>query len=340
LKQKDNAFTGSLTAEDRTLTASFKKIGKDLFVANFKSQVEFKYMEKVPFKNRNKHIVVLLPAISDYNKRKLTKIAKFLTAHLQEEGEKMNLFLNLLTVEKFLKGKELSNFFAVDKKEIMDFLLEKEVQRQVKVIRIVDSFVTSHENFQEYRDELNALFTDCYTSRVKSIDLKEIEEKLKVPCRSLFFKYLLRQLADNFSFKINREKIMFQKLAMSDSEKDSLAELENILQQNKISIFSIANIVAHSDLLYKEVNNSLWYLVENGDVIALNEKYFILKEELNKIVNKLKKYKRNQGEIIDIKSFRELTHFSRKFIIALFEYFDSCQITRRVENHREILISV
>ena len=38
-------------------------------------------------------------------------------------------------------------------------------------------------------------------------------------------------------------------------------------------------------------------------------------EELEKILNKLKKYKRNQGEMIDIQAFRELTLYTRKYII-------------------------
>jgi hypothetical protein len=43
--------------------------------------------------------------------------------------------------------------------------------------------------------------------------------------------------------------------------------------------------------------------------------------------------------MIDIQSFRELTLFSRKYIIALFEYFDTQHITLRVENQRKILLA-
>jgi hypothetical protein len=75
-------------------------------------------------------------------------------------------------------------------------------------------------------------------------------------------------------------------------------------------------------------------------VVQLNERYFIFAGDLHKILNRLKKYKRNQGEMIDIKSFREFTLLTRKYILALFEYLDSQKITERVDNKRKILLGV
>jgi hypothetical protein len=136
-----------------------------------------------------------------------------------------------------------------------------------------------------------------------------------------------------------REKIVFQRLALSETQQGSLDAIENLLQTHKVSIFSIENILHLSeDLNYKDVNATLWFMVENNQAIQLNEKFFILTEDLNKIINKLKKYKRNQGDMIDIQAFRELTQYSRKYIITLFEYFDAHQITEREDNKRRILL--
>jgi len=340
LKHRDIAVTGSLTTAAGTVSANFKKIGKDTFIANFKNQVEFKFLEKAAFKTRNKEILVLLPVISKYNKRKLTKIAKFLGS--PGGREKHNILLHFLTVDKFIKVQDLLYFFSMAREEIIEFLFQKEIEKKVKIIRFDNLSITSYENFQNYLKELNTIFTNHYTGRIKIIDLSEIEAKLKLPQSSLFFKYLLRErtLTDNFLFKVLKDKIVFQKLVLTETEKDSLVEIEHILKKNKTSIFTVENIIKSSHLIYQEVNDSLWFLLDSGRIVQLNEKYFIFKVELDKILNKLKKYKRNQGEIIDIKSFRELTFFSRKYIIALFEYFDSQQVTRRVENQREILLGV
>lgn len=346
LKQRENIFTGSLITSGKTVSANFKKIGKELFAANFKNQVEFKFLEKAAFKNKNKEILVLLPMISAYNKRKLTKISKFLSPHIHNthkpftpEGEEKNqLVLDLLTVEKFLKVQDLLDFFSTTRDQMIRFLVEEEIRKTIKIINFTDLFITSYENFQDYLKELNTIFTDCYTSRIKTITLSEIQSTLKLPESPLFLKYLLRYLTHHFSFKILKDKILFQALPLTDTEKNSLVEIETILRKNKISIFSIESVTKNSSLLYKEVNNSLWFLVETGQVVQLNETYFIFGDDLHKIVNKLKKYKRNEGEMIDIKAFRELTLFSRKHIIPLLEYFDNQRITQRIENQRKILL--
>jgi hypothetical protein len=348
LKQRENIFTGSLITSGKTVSANFKKIGKELFAANFKNQVEFKFLEKAAFKNKNKEILVLLPMISEYNKRKLTKISKFLSPHIQntnthkpftpEGGEKNNLVVNLLTVEKFLKVRDLLDFFLITRDRMIEFLVEQEIRKAVKIINFTDLFITSYENFQDYLKELNTIFTDCYTNRIKTVTLEEIQSTLKLPQSPLLLKYLLTYITHHFSFKMLKDKILFQTLPLTDTEKNSLVEIETILRKNKISIFSIENIIKNSHLLYKEVNNSLWFLVETGQVVQLNETYFIFGEDLQKIVNKLKKYKRNEGEMMDIKAFRELTLFSRKHIIPLLEYFDNQRITQRIENQRKILL--
>jgi len=286
--------------------------------------------------------------ISAYNKRKLTRISKFLSPHLNntdahkpftpEEEEKKLLVLNLLTVEKFLKVQELLEFFSITRDQMIKFLVEQEIRKEIKIINFTDLYITSYENFQDYLKELNILLTSYYTSRIKTVDLEEIQSILKLPQSSLFFKYLLRYLSHHFSFKMTKDKILFQTLPLTDTEKNSLVEIETILRKNKITIFSIESITKNSHLLYKEVNNSLWFLLETGQVVQLNETYFIFEEDLHKIVNKLKKYKRNEGEMIDIKAFRELTLFSRRHIIPLLEYFDNQRITQRIENQRKILL--
>ncbi|UCH98356.1 MAG: SelB C-terminal domain-containing protein [Candidatus Aminicenantes bacterium] len=340
LKHRENSLTGSLITSDQIVSANFRKIGKDIFIANFKTQVEFKFLEKVVFKKRDKEILVLLPMISKYNKRKLTKISKFLSNGTPGKREKTTILLNLLTVEKFLKAQELLSFFTIHREELIDFLIQKEIHKKIKIIDFIHLSITTYESAQNYHKMLRGILTDCYTNRAKTIKLSEIESKLKLPRSSLFFKYLLQCARNNFSFKVLTDKIVFQKMALSENEKDSLLEIETTLKKHKISIFSIENILNLSDLVQKEVNDSLWLLIERGQVVQLNEKYFIFKDELNKILNKLKKYKRNQGELIDIQAFRELTLLTRRYIIVLFEYFDTRGITRRVANQRKILLPV
>ena len=74
--------------------------------------------------------------------------------------------------------------------------------------------------------------------------------------------------------------------------------------------------------------------------MQLNERYFIFSDEYNKIINRLKKFKRNQGDIITIDDLRTMTSLSRKYLIVLFEYLDGQNITQRIGNKRKILLGV
>jgi len=341
LEHRENAFTANLVLpgdnSGSCVTADFKRISEDLFIANFKADIELKFLEKLTFKSKPLELSVLLPVLSKYNKRKLTKLTQLLTV---AENQKEKMLLYLLTIEKFLRVEDLLPFFDLERDQIAEFLIQKEIEKQIKIINFTTLTITSIENLQRYYQQLDAIFTQCYTNRVKTIKQVDIAQKLKLPHDSLFFQYLLRRFAASFSFKLQRDKVVFQKVSLSENEKGSLEEIENVLKQNKTSIFSIQNIMKYTGLLYKDVNNSLWFLIENGQVIQLNKEYFIFKEDLNKILNKLKKYKRNQGEMIDIQAFRELTNLSRRYIITMLEYFDSQQVTQRIENKRKILLGV
>jgi len=348
MNHRETSFTGNIAFEDRIIAANFNKIGKDIFIANFKLQEEFKFQEKLTFKNKSKELTVLLPSISKYNKRKLLKLSKFFeTPEEKETGaetgknkDKYELIIAFASVEKFLKIDELLDFFSLNREDVLEFLVQKEIEQQIKIIDFYHLCIISNENLESYLEELNQIFTECFTNRVKNIKLLEIETRTKLPQSSIFFKYLLHRLTKNFSYRIVKDEIIFQKLALSETEKNSLDAIENIVKKNKLSVFTIENIIDNSDMLYKEVNDSLWVLVENGKIVQLTESFFILKEELHKIINRLKKFKRNEGEIISIQALREMTYFPRKYLIILFEYFDSQRITQRVDNNRKILLSV
>lgn len=339
LKHRETDFTGNLLIQDNPVHTNFKKIEDDLFIAHFTNQVELKFLEKIEFKKKNApSVTILFPLISKYNKRKLTRIAKILKN--PETREKNSILFDFLTVEKFLKLGELMDFFSNRREETIELLIRQELEKKIKIIDFQNLFVTSYENFLDYRAELNTIFNDYLVNRDKIIKLTDLENKLKLPSSSIFFKYLLHCISDDFSFRIVQDKIVFRKTILTGKEKDAIKKIEELLGQNKLPFFTVEELQRSTDLNHKEIYDSLWHLLEKGEIVQLSKRYFILNEDLNKVINKLKKYKRNQGEMIDINTFREMTYFSRKYIIALFEYFDSCHLTMRIENQRKILVSV
>jgi hypothetical protein len=80
-------------------------------------------------------------------------------------------------------------------------------------------------------------------------------------------------------------------------------------------------------------------MLDEEKLLQLDERHFIFSEEYGKIINRLKKFKRNQGDIMTFDDLRSLTSYTRKYLIVLFEYWDGQNITRRVGNKRQILLS-
>lgn len=340
LKHKDTGFTGFLAYNGGSVSANFKKIAKDLYMANLKTQARFQFLQDVPLVKKNKSVKVLAPVTSKYNKRKLTKLSKYLIADEFDGIGKQDVLLNYISVEKFVRADELLDFFSINREDMIPFLLEKEIRGKIKLIDVTYLTFTAFDTLQHYKESLEAFFTDCYTGRKKSVKLSDLETYLKLPRSSLLFKYLIHSFKDRYAYRIRKDKLVFQRLALSEVEKDSLGEIENIIIGNKMTVFTIDSVLNQSDMSYKEINDAFWLMMDNNRLVQLNEKYYILQDDMNKILNKLKKYKRNQGDLIDIQAFRELTQLTRKYIITLFEYFDYHQITQRVDNKRKIMLVV
>jgi len=341
LNHSESNFTGNLIISDQTKSVNFIKIEKDLYIAYFKTQLEVKFLNRFKFKNNNKEIVILLPSLSKYNKRKIKKISDIINrTNVKSKNEIIDTLLDILRIEKFLRVEQLLLFFNLNKKEITDLLIEKELGKEIKIIDYNTLYITSYKNFKDCLLNLKSLLSHYYSNRIKTIKLSELESKLKIPQSSIFFRYILNSVSNDFSFKIVKNRIIFQELALTENERKSIEEIESILKKNMLNIFSIDNILKLSTLSHRELNNSLWFLTNTEKIIQLNERYFIISEVLKKITNRLKKYKRNQGEEIDIKSFKDLTSLTRKYTIPMLEYLDSQNITIRVGNKRKILLIV
>lgn len=338
LDHPETNVTGNLILNNEPVTVTFTKVEESVFTLHFKSQVELTFRQRLGFKNHDLEAIVLFPVLSKYNKRKLKKVCSLLGS--LDSLNTIDLIVEFLKIEKFLKVDKLLHFLSFEREEILEKLVQMELRQIVKVINFQSLYITSFKNYKGYVTDLDELFIHAQENNIKNIDVAEIEAKLKIPRASIFFNYLLAKFQNKLSFRVLKDKVVFKKVGLTEKEKQIINEIKAQLHRNKLVVFSVEDIVKNTDLPYKVVNNSLWFLINTNDLVQLSDKYYILQDDLARIINRLKKYKRNQGEFIDIKEFRELTTFSRKYIIAILEYFDSQNITNREGNKRRILLGV
>lgn len=337
MTHSEQCFSGNLQIAQEIVPAQFRKIGPDLFIVFFPNQVELMYLQAIPFKSGQTSLRVLLPVLGKYNQRKLKKLGELFAAGGLASFEEA--VAQLLKIDKFLGADELLDFFSRDKTEAVLLLLRMEIDQKIKIITPQHLLVTSYAHCEESLAELKSIVGQSYENRIKSIRLTDLEKRLKIPHSTIFFKYLLRSFQDDLPFKIVQGTLILQKLPLSDDEKGLIVQIEKGLKKNKLVVFTFEDVVKFSGLNSTQVNDSLWYMQNEERIVSVSDRFFIFAEELNKIINRLKKFKRNQGELIDFNSFREMTSLSRKYLIVLFEYFDSKRLTQRLGNQRKILVS-
>jgi hypothetical protein len=329
-------FSGNIQIAGKSMAVNFKKISDDLFAVHLKNQVELVFKQKIDFKNAKGSFTVLLPVQSQYNQRKLKRMAEIL-----RDVEKMNfreIVLVLLTVENFLELEGLLYFFSLERREAVEALTELELARQVKVINLNYLFATSWDHFLRNLAAMENVLRAAYDGRERTVKFAQLEKAVKVPQESVFFKYLLKKCSLEFPCRILPNALIFSQLPLSHEEKARMADIEKILRASKSLIFTFENVQKNTAYSLKQINDSLWYMLNEEKLLQLDERNFIFSDEYGKIINRLKKFKRNQGDIITIDDLRSLTSYSRKHLITLFEYWDRQQLTRRIGNKRQILL--
>lgn len=330
------SFSGNIQLAGESIPANFKRISGDLFVVYFKNQVDLNFLQEIGFKNAKNPVCVLLPVLSQYNQRKLKKISEILT--LIEKQSFSQIILALLTVDKFVEVGNLLVFFAVEKWAASAVITEMEIAQQVKLISFNDLFITSWVHYSQNVALMENTLRQAYDNREKTLKFSQLEKIIKIPQTTLYFKYLLRKCSQMFPIKLVSGALIFSQLPLAMEEKERMAEVEKALKSNKLLIFAIEDVQKITTFSPKQINDALWYIIQEERFLQLNERYFIFSDEYNKLINRLKKFKRNQGDILSIDDLRKLTQFSRKYIIILFEYLDRQNITQRIGNKRKLLL--
>jgi selenocysteine-specific elongation factor len=329
-------FSGTVQVGGKSVPANFRKIGDDLFTVHFKNQVELVFRQKVDFKNAKASFTALLPALSQYNQRKLKRMADLLRT-IEGMGFR-EIVPALLNVENFLELEGLLHFFSLERHEVVEALTEMELANKVKVINLNYLFVTSWDHFLQSLAAMADVLRAAYEARERTVRFPLLEKAVRVPHESVFFKYLLKKCSQEFPCRILPQALVFSTLPLSNEEKARMAEIEKVLRANRMPIFTFEAVQKNTAYNLKQINDAMWYLVNEEKVLQLDERNFIFSDEYGKIINRLKKFKRNQGDIITFDDLRSLTGYSRKHLITLFEYWDRQHLTRRLGNKRQILL--
>lgn len=332
------SFQGRIFLDPDDYSATFTRVDDNLYILHFAGQVALQLGRSFVFKKSGQTGTILFPQHSKFNQRKQQKLVAFLKSW--ERDDPFILLTLLLDIENFLEIEPLRRFFGLTHAAALDWIVSEAVADRLFLMDSQQLMVCSRQTVAHFRNRIEDQLKSVRSGAVSTIRFSELEEVAKLPGDSRMFRYLLASLKEKYGYTLLKDSLVLGNNELSDSDRSTFKDLHLLLKKHKLLIFSLEDLINTKAIAHKRLNDMLWALIEQGDLVRLNERFFIFQEDLGKIVNRLKKHKRNVSDEIDIKTLREMTQLTRKYIIILFEYFDANGITRRVENHRQILLTV
>lgn len=265
------------------------------------------------------------------------------------DANQENHTINSKDYVSYLKNKE--EFTEID--EIIDFLSDfksfdeiynhmgieagnlEEILKQMKDnedIEIIGDVYIARKKLEDLSLDFENFLKEYHKDHPleEGITKEELRQKMGVTLSSKDFELMLKN-------KIFTKKIMLQRgLVKNKSFAISLAndqkKIDEIMEKIRSSepkILKEAEIIDNKD--DRQILN---YLIKN-DLCRVDE-FYIRCEYLDKLIEDVKEYIIKHDRI-EVSTFRDLTGLSRKQAVAILEYLDKKNITKRIDDYRVLV---
>lgn len=232
------------------------------------------------------------------------------------------------------------------------YLVKKTGLKKVKVIKILNQ-LTEEEKVKLFKkgaekswfhiDNYDILCTEIikilnefhnHNKLKQGISKEELRTRLSVNLDTLEFNQLLEDLEEKEKIAIisSNVKIYNYKIKLNDEEKKLKDSILKDFKDNKFTPPDINEIIGNDDKK-EEVFN---YLLDNKKILHIKENIFFhfsaVKEAKEILLNHFE-----NNKYITLAEYRDLLDSSRKFALALLEYFDQNRITKREGENRTLI---
>jgi len=124
------------------------------------------------------------------------------------------------------------------------------------------------------------------------------------------------------------------KLQVSKDTDSAKSELLSVLEKTLYECPTPDEISEIIEISKNDVYSLLQLLIKEKQIKQVNNTYYLHKKNWDSLLNFLRKHFESNKEI-EVSHLKEFVKTSRKYVIPLFEFLDSQDITRRVGNVRE-----
>lgn len=260
-----------------------------------------------------------------------------------------NHTINSTSYVSYLKNKE--NYSEID--EILDYLVEfrnfdqifshmgiedkilkdylGKIEENNEIDKIGDMYI-SRKSLNSWANDLENFLKTYHENHPleEGIPREELRQKVKINLDSKNFEIMLKN-------KVITKKIMLQKglvknksFAISlDQDQKKIDEIMKKIKNNEPKILKEADIIDK-----KEDREILTYLCKK-DLRKIDE-FYLRKEYLDKLIEMAKTFMEKNGKM-QVSEFRDLSELSRKQAVAVLEYMDKKNISKRIDDYRVLI---
>jgi selenocysteine-specific elongation factor len=266
-------------------------------------------------------------------KRKLNDIIKEIDFIEEDYNLKSYIEFLLKMENSFLKIEEII------KNTIFNYEYIKKVLFELESRDIVYNYIFGRKIFaihSQVQEKLNNKILDYLKKNEKenNISLGIPKEELRNNIfegidKNIYNEFIDKLVTKNLIKNTNNMITTFDyypemNLSQKEKKRELLIKLSN---QGK----DILNVKEYRES--QESSNIIDYMIAEEELVEINKDEVILKNNLENIKEKLIKYLK-ENEKITVVDFRDLIESNRKHSIMILEYFDSKNLTKRIEDYR------
>jgi selenocysteine-specific elongation factor len=222
----------------------------------------------------------------------------------------------------------------------MDSILQGLMSRQQVLLVDKEKRIYIHQSpLQELQKQICSHLGDYHQRHPLKAGMPKEELKSKLPpvVDNKLFTMVLNLLNKSKQL-VQQEDLVHladHQVSMGVDQETLSRQILDVFHKNGITPPYFKEVRSQLNAPANQVDQVLALLVDNGQLVKVKEDFYYHHEPLAEIRKKLVDYL-VANEEIDTPRFKDMTGASRKFVIALLEYFDNTQLTLRVGDARRL----
>lgn len=252
------------------------------------------------------------------------------TFQVKEQGEPKDIVESyLMQADRFVEGKDI-----VEKLSLAGSLLEeikKDLQEEGKIV-VIGNQLIHQRNMESLADESVQLMEGYHqqNSLKKGISREEFKSKMKITLKTKEYDGFIDYLTSIRPIEEDKALLRLQGFEIIYSPEQEVIKKE-ILDRLRQEALAPSLVKDYIDTPQKQT--VMDGLIEQELVVRVSDELIYERQILDRFTAEIRKILAEQGEIT-MNDIRDRYDLSRKFSIALLEYFDRVRVTRRVGDKR------